>query len=364
MAHEFTSGFVVRQRAWHGLGTLLDDNPSIDEALQHAGLDWSIGTRKIFCSINEADGLPDSSIESHRAVIREDNGTVLGIVSKDYVPLQNVEALEVFRPLVEDGTLALETAGVLQDGRKIWVQARYASDAEIGDGDVVIPYLLIAAGHDGKMGIHVCNTPVRVVCWNTMQAAGATEDARAGSSFQRERAWRFVHTGDVKGKVQLARDALVDARKDWEHTVKVYRAMQNTPCTEAKLREIAQTVFDGSLKTAERTLEKLRASQAKRAEFQDQKFNKDVSKMISELEDKLADWKPARSEREIVRAFHEGPGADMAGETVWGAMNAITHFIDHGRIGSVESRASASWFGVGQGKRHRAFQIGAELVGM
>jgi hypothetical protein len=33
MAHEFESGFYTRKPAWHGLGTVLKDAPTIEEAL-------------------------------------------------------------------------------------------------------------------------------------------------------------------------------------------------------------------------------------------------------------------------------------------------------------------------------------------
>lgn len=42
MAHEFESGFVVKQQAWHGLAKVLDGAPSVDDAIREAGLDWDL----------------------------------------------------------------------------------------------------------------------------------------------------------------------------------------------------------------------------------------------------------------------------------------------------------------------------------
>ena len=44
MSHGLTdidTMFSVREVPWHGLGTVLDAPPSIDEALRASGLDWS-----------------------------------------------------------------------------------------------------------------------------------------------------------------------------------------------------------------------------------------------------------------------------------------------------------------------------------
>jgi hypothetical protein len=42
MAHEFESGFVVGTQAWHGLATVLQAPPSIEDGLKLAGLDWRV----------------------------------------------------------------------------------------------------------------------------------------------------------------------------------------------------------------------------------------------------------------------------------------------------------------------------------
>jgi len=54
MAHEFESGFVVREQAWHGLATVLPENPSVDEALRASGLDWDVEVRPMQTTVQEA----------------------------------------------------------------------------------------------------------------------------------------------------------------------------------------------------------------------------------------------------------------------------------------------------------------------
>lgn len=371
MTHNFESGFVVRKEAWHGLATVLDDNPSVEKALELAGLDWMVEAVPIFgemadndkAGVNEKGEIfvPTKRIEipTHRAVVRVTDGALLGVVSKDYKLFQNAEALKIFADLVEDGTLRIETAGSLQGGKKVWMQCRYSDDVEIMDGDAIAPYILIAMGHDGKLSIVFLNTPTRVVCWNTMQAAGAVEDSVA---FDKPHQFRITHMGDVAKKVADARDQIVAMNRDLGVTIDAYREMAKKPISEQVLRGMAQSVFDNELGKANDLLTKLKNSQAERAEHMDIEQRTEVATKIAEVEKLLADWKPSRAENEIVKAFHESPGSDLAGETVWGAVNAITYYLDHSKSGTQDRRMSSSWFGNGARQRKDAFAIAAELI--
>ena len=42
MAHEFETGFSVREVPWHGLGTIVQEAPTSADALHLAGLDWTV----------------------------------------------------------------------------------------------------------------------------------------------------------------------------------------------------------------------------------------------------------------------------------------------------------------------------------
>ena len=107
MAHYFESGFFVREAAWHGLGTVLQNAPNTREAIRLAGLDWQVNLQPVFARV---DGSHDIACEDSRAMVRSihlPNGDVrddvLGIVGDRYTPLQNTEAFAWFDPLVADG---------------------------------------------------------------------------------------------------------------------------------------------------------------------------------------------------------------------------------------------------------------------
>ena len=48
MSHEVENMFTVAVPAWHRLGTVLENAPSLDEALPAAGLDWDVISRPLF----------------------------------------------------------------------------------------------------------------------------------------------------------------------------------------------------------------------------------------------------------------------------------------------------------------------------
>jgi len=43
--HSFMS---VKQKAWHGLGTIINDYPTSAEAIKYAGLDYTVEKRPLF----------------------------------------------------------------------------------------------------------------------------------------------------------------------------------------------------------------------------------------------------------------------------------------------------------------------------
>lgn len=347
MAHEFETGFVVRERAWHGLAVVLPENPSMEDALRHAGLDWDVLTQPLCTDVLTPDGIARVQVEGWKAMLRSKDHGVLGVVTDTYKPFQNREAFGWFQELIDDGTCVLETAGSLQQGRKVWVQARYASAIEVKDGDAIIPYLLLANGHDGKMSLRLMNTPIRVVCWNTMQASGAVEDGDMEGAAKSGVA--ISHQGDVAAKAAAARRAIVAMNRELGITVDTYRQMAKLPVTEEYVRELAKQCFDRDYLQARDLIAKFR----QRQEHADANIREETAAKIAELEKLLST--EGRAEKKVVEAFYESPGCE--GKTAWDAFNAITYQIDHGAQSSAEVRMTSSWFGNGARRRARAFEL-------
>lgn len=187
MAHEFESGFFVREPAWHGLGTVVQNAPTSADALQLAGLDWKVGQNDVI-----VNGVV---VPGYRANVRSSDQSVLGIVSDKYKIVQNDEAFAFTDALLGEG-VTYETAGSLKNGKTTWILAK-TEQVEIL-GDKIDPYICFTNTHDGTGAVRVCMTPTRIVCSNTLNLALR----------QASRMWSTRHMGDIEAKKMEAAHTL------------------------------------------------------------------------------------------------------------------------------------------------------------
>lgn len=175
------SFFSVQEKAWHGLGQIVEDYPTSEEAIKHAGLDYEVVKSPLFTKgsgITETEnGMEVSSSElevpNYFANIRTDNNAVLGVVGKDYHIVQNHEAFSFFDAIVGGGEgILYETAGALGNGKRIFITAKLPDYIRVGNGDdVTEKYIFLTTSHDGSGSITAAFTPIRIVCQNTLNAS-------------------------------------------------------------------------------------------------------------------------------------------------------------------------------------------------
>lgn len=199
------ASFSVRLTPWHREGFTLAEAPSLAEGLRLAGADYQVALAEVHATMPaNAEVHPGALVDASpaRAVVRLDRGTVLAVVGEDYRPLQNRDAFQILEPLLDAGVAQLETGGTLREGRDAWMMVRFniadpvVQEAFAGE---VIPFGLIANNHSGERRALLMETPVRVVCANTL--GQATRGARVGHSVS------VTHRGDARVK-------LVDAAQE------------------------------------------------------------------------------------------------------------------------------------------------------
>jgi len=235
----FDTGFSVREPMWHGLGTILDDYPADwPDARRIAGLQWEpelrpmVEARCADCSaVLTAGDLAAGAcgaclstapptvalVEGEARVIRNDTGLHLGSVTDSYTPIGHDLMGEVMEALAEssDGTLRFETAGSVREGRNVWALAYLDEPIEVaGDDTATLPFLALLNAHDGGGALKVIPTSVRVVCWNTYRAA-ELQGERTGQQYT------FRHVGDVRERVEEAKDAIRGVRTAQAEWVKL-----------------------------------------------------------------------------------------------------------------------------------------------
>ena len=190
--------YESRRPVWSGLGTDISHCSSIEEALAESGLDFTVRQADI-CT----DDFYPIPLMGFKANIKDD-GTPLGIVSTKYKVVQNREAFSFLDALVDEG-MKFERAGGLQNGRKVFVLAKMP-EKYIISGEAINPYIVFINSHDGTGSIKVLMTPIRLICLNMLNLA-----LRSAT-----RSWSAIHSGDVNGKLEDAKNTLIYADRYME----------------------------------------------------------------------------------------------------------------------------------------------------
>lgn len=295
MAHEIESFASLREPAWHGLGTVFQDEVTTAEMLQTANLsNWNVRLEDVV--------IPDtlSSDKSYQYVVRnnpfvENQKDVLGIVGERYVPLQN-EDLFTFGDAILDGGGRWETAGSLKNGRVVFGSLALERETVLdpnGVADVVKTYLLVNTSHDGSVAIQASVTPVRVVCANTLAVALQRTRKKNGV----KQSFKIRHTQSADGKVQQAREALQVANAYMDEFSLMAKAMIEKEITAQQFNDIVLAAYPKPDETKKGALTK--------------------------WENKI----------DVINDIYTGEFNGMIAGSAWGAWNAMTERLDWYRGG-------------------------------
>ena len=164
-----------RIKPWHGIGIVIDNPLTSEDAIVAGGLDWNVVQEPIF----KENGV---RVPGYFANVRDSDGAILGVVTNKYSIVQNKDAFAFTDSLVEEG-LTYETAGVLRGGKQIWLLAKMPETMILDDK--LEPYVCFTNTHDGTGAVRVCMTPTRVCCANTLNLALSTA----------KRSWSAVFPG-------------------------------------------------------------------------------------------------------------------------------------------------------------------------
>lgn len=218
MAANVETMFSVREKPWHGLGIIVKEAPTSSDAIRLAGLDWNVVQEPIYTNFNKV-------VEGYRANVRSSDRKVLGVVSDRYKVVQNVDAFSFTDELLGKG-VRYETAGSLQEGKKVWLLARLPREYIIA-GERISPYLVFSNTHDGSGSVKVAITPVRVVCNNTLNLALSTA----------KRSFSMIHTGNIQDKIQEAKDTLFLAEEYMDCLGVEFEQLRRQKITDAQVEE-------------------------------------------------------------------------------------------------------------------------------
>jgi phage/plasmid-like protein (TIGR03299 family) len=211
---------------WHGDGFVLDEYPEDwDDARVKAGLLWEPRAVPTFQELIIAiDDVRDTDtvigeaehagqvrvfrpLPDHKVIERDDNHDVLGVVGEGFELVMHSEMGEVLNAILGAGA-KFETAGSCRNGAQVWALAYLDESYQVVQDDTLtFPFLAVLNSHDGSGACKIVKTQVRVVCWNTYNAAWL-EGERSG------REYIFRHSSGVHDRLEEAKAALSGLRDD------------------------------------------------------------------------------------------------------------------------------------------------------
>jgi phage/plasmid-like protein (TIGR03299 family) len=297
--------------AWHNLGTTLNNPLTTADALNQGGLNYQV------LKLPNIHLLPDGQeLISNDSffTVRTDVNKVLGSrLGKDYEVMQNIDALNVVDEILQAGTATIETAGAIDEGRKVFICLKVAKDITVGSSDTVKQYVLICNSHDGSLAITAMPTNVRVVCNNTLSAALRNSQDKI----------KIRHTSNANYRLSEAAKILKLMSANTAANEDNYNQMANTVISKEQMFNYFGNVF-------------LTPTEIK--ELQEGKRAKEV--ISTRKENILSD---------VVNFANKGQGQAIAMKgtdfTMWSAYNAVTGFITRKKYGSPSDRANSMLFG-------------------
>lgn len=316
---------------WHGLGTKVDKSLTWAEAIEAAGLDWTVAKSQVQFHLGQKMGhnLGLSEFKGKCVTYRKDTGSPIGIVSDDYTIVQNKDAGRLLDAVVGEAGAHYHTAGYLGNGSKVWMLIKLPGSLKVLKDDIVEKYLLCANGHDGLMSFWILETPIRVVCQNTLMAA---------ISQKTKTHFRAVHSKDMVLDVKTIREKMGYASEKFDILEQAYQKMAKTRFTSGRELQYFKEVLAWP-----------RVAIA-------------VGSTVTEVDNEAASTRMKNRLQDLLDLFEGGKGTEIKGVqgTVWGAYNAVTEYSDYFVSKDNQKRANSTLFGSGAQMKDRAFNLALE----
>ena len=306
-------------------------SPSIDEALELAGMDFTVTkvptmykARAPITELNMNSMIPGNEQYNYHetgrfVTIRSDTGKPIGNVGKKYEVLQNKDAFEPFR-VISDYGFKLHTAGVIDEGKKVWILAKTPESYQVGD-DMIQDFILMYTSHDGSSGSCFRDTPIRVVCNNTLELA---------LSKNMNHQYNLRHTASINQRVKDLTNALEARKGNVAQAIDKMSRFHDYQMSPTELQYYVEAVMPWLKNRHKESIPEMGIFVRNRA--------KPVYETITDL-------------------FFNGKG--NKGKTLWDAYNAITEYHDHHK--NHKDWVKGTQFGASQRDKANAYRIGLAM---
>jgi phage/plasmid-like protein (TIGR03299 family) len=266
-------------------------------------LSWSVEKRPLFFTGN--DGTPVAWPDKV-AIIRQDTGRCLGVVSREFETVQNSDLLSLIQPMVQEGLLTIENTGYLNHGARVFAQARLTQEYNV-IGESYKAFVTLLNGHCGNASVALGSTMTRVICGNSFTSAYSDISEK------------YRHSAGVTQRVLDSTFVIDYVNGALAQYSKYMETLATAPCTGTQFKNYLEAVY-----------------------------NKPVDKMRESFVAQLNDL------------FYNGAG--NSGKTLHDAFAAVTDYSSNQSRKTESGRFLYSQFGQGARSNIRALQAGLELA--
>jgi phage/plasmid-like protein (TIGR03299 family) len=240
------------------------------------------------------------------AVVRDDNGACLGSVSPNYETVQNSDLLKLITPMVDEGLLSIENMGHLNNGARVFAQAKVNQEFNV-IGENYSSYITLLNGHVGNASVAIGPSATRVICGNTFAMAYA------------DLSEKYRHQVGVNERVLSSTAVLDYVNGAMQKYAQYVDKLATTPCNSVQFRNALEEIYQKGVGT-------MRDS------------------FVSQLN----------------QLFYSGKGNE--GRTYYDAFNAVTEYASNYSRKTVAGRFNYAQFGQGARINQRAMRVLTELA--
>lgn len=306
-------------QSWHNKENVIPHDAPFDAWFDASGINFKVLRSKVrYATDRNADStLTYMEMPSRHVLFRSDTHAPLSVVSEGYKVVQPRQILEFYRAFCESNQLSMDTAGVLDEGRRVWALARTNAEVSVGGNpykkDIIKQYILLATSYDTSMATIAKHTAVRVVCNNTLTLAANNSEASI----------RIPHSAEFDSKqVQLDLGLLQDDFVEFGYAANEMHRIQYEPTTAA--RWYAELLKGGEVTDPE---------------------------LVEMLDNRVL--------RGLMKSYAHAPGNEP---TLWGVVNGTTAFVDHVRGRGYDTRMNSAWFGQGDLLKRKAWEKAIAVI--
>lgn len=349
------SRYTVNGTPW-AIGMDVSDCKSSAEVMHKAGLDFVVDKCELMARMPfgikrnnvvnvlagefSRDGMIYRELCGHYATYRADTSEPLGLVKAKYEVVQNIDAFKFFDNAIGEGMARWDKAGILDNGRKIYVSAKLPVETRVGD-DLIDHYLVFSNSHDGTSSVNIMFTPIRVICTNMLNSALKASDAYI----------RIRHTESAKQKLERGAEILRIACQHSKTVTEYYESLRKVNMSDKEVMEY---------------LANLQLTEKERSLLLDYDPKNGYKKLM------LRDYRTMeitgisnRKANTIINMFEyycDGIGQKQIAGTAWGAYNAVTGFYCNVANLEGEKRVDSLLYGGANSNMIKALNAANDII--